>query len=87
MDVFWPNVSCTNVNSEREFAQIVFKCPTSTNLRPATVVHKYVISYCLISLPSWNISMFSGVKLIASLSSNEYQAFLSLFYCYLIIFW
>ena len=30
--------------------------------------------------------MFSGLKLIASLISNKYQAFLSSFYCYFITF-
>ena len=64
------------MNSVREFAQIVFKCPTSRIPPFGTVVHKYVISNCLITLLFFNISMFSGVKLIASLISNEYQAFL-----------
>ena len=87
MDIFWPNVDCTNMISEREVAQIVFKCPTNRIPRSGTVVHKYVISNCLITLLFWNISMFSGVKLIASLISNEYQAVVSSFYCYLTIFW
>ena len=54
--------------------QIVFKCPMFRIPGSGTVVHKYVLSNCLISLLFRNISMFSGVKLIASLISNEYQA-------------
>ena len=55
------------MNSGREFSEIVFKCPTSSFPRPGTVVHKYVISNCLITLLFWNISMSSAIKLIVFL--------------------
>ena len=53
-------------NSVRESAQIVFKCPVSRIPCSGTVVHKYVISNCLITLPFFNIS-----RLKCFLVSNE----------------
>ena len=46
----------------RDSSDIVFKCPTSTNPRPVTVVHKCVLCNCHIAPLFCNSPLISGVK-------------------------